>query len=104
MRRLLDSLEQFAVDVILERRAGKRAGILRAILKVISFLYLGIVTLRIRAYSSHLLCRHQIGCPVVSVGNLTVGGTGKTLWARSLPGSGCVGGRCAPSRLQDSRG
>ena len=25
MRRLLDSLEQFAVDVILERRAGKRA-------------------------------------------------------------------------------
>lgn len=78
MRRLLDSLEQFAVDVILERRAGKRAGILRAILKVISFLYLGIVTLRIRAYSSHLLCRHQIGCPVVSVGNLTVGGTGKT--------------------------
>ena len=78
MRRLLDSLEQFAVDVILERRAGKRAGILRAILKVISFLYLGIVTLRIRAYNSHLLCRHQIGCPVVSVGNLTVGGTGKT--------------------------
>lgn len=78
MRRLLDSLEQFAVDVILERRAGKRAGILRVFLKAISYLYLGIVTLRLRSFSSHLLRRHQIGCPVVSVGNLTVGGTGKT--------------------------
>ena len=78
MRRLLDSLEQFAVDVILERRAGKRAGILRAILSAISFLYLGIVTLRLRAFSSHTLRRHQIVCPVVSVGHLTVGGTGKT--------------------------
>jgi len=78
MRRLLDSLEQFAVDVILERRAGKRAGILRVILRGISFLYLGIVTLRLRAFSSNTLRRHQIGCPVVSVGNLTVGGTGKT--------------------------
>lgn len=78
MRRLLDRLEQFAVDVILERRAGKRAGILRALLRAISFLYLGIVRLRLRAFSSHTMRRHQIGCPVVSVGNLTVGGTGKT--------------------------
>lgn len=78
MRRLLDSLEQFAVDVILERRGGKRAGILRVILRAISSLYLGIVTLRLHAFASHTLRRHQIGCPVVSVGNLTVGGTGKT--------------------------
>lgn len=78
MRRLLDSLEQFAVDVILERRAGKRAGILRAILFAISLLYLRIVTLRIRLFRSNILQGHQLGCPVVSIGNLTVGGTGKT--------------------------
>jgi tetraacyldisaccharide 4'-kinase len=78
VRRLLDSLEQFAVDVILERRAGKRAGILRAILLAVSYLYLAIVVLRLRLFTSHLLRRHQIGCPVVSIGNLTVGGTGKT--------------------------
>lgn len=78
MRRLLDSLEQFAVDVILERRAGKRAGILRAVLFAISLLYLRIVSLRVRLFRTHFLRSHQLGCPVVSIGNLTVGGTGKT--------------------------
>jgi tetraacyldisaccharide 4'-kinase len=78
MRRFLDSLEQFAVDVILERRAGKRAGLLRFVLHGLSYLYLAIVALRLRFFSSNLFHRHQIGCPVVSIGNLTVGGTGKT--------------------------
>jgi len=78
MRRLLDSLEQFAVDVILERRAGKRAGVLRVVLLALSFLYLRIVTLRLRLFNSHVFRSHQLGCPVVSIGNLTVGGTGKT--------------------------
>ena len=78
MRRLLDTLEQFAVDVILERRSGKRAGVLRVFLLAASRIYLGIVTLRIRLFRSHVFRSHQLGCPVVSVGNLTVGGTGKT--------------------------
>ena len=78
MRRLLDRLEQFAVDVILERRAGKRAGILRLLLLAISFLYRRIVTLRLYFFRIHFMRRHQLGCPVISIGNLTVGGTGKT--------------------------
>ena len=78
MRRLLDSLEQFAVDVILGRRAGKRAGLLRAILLVLSFLYRAIVSFRVSFFRSNVFRSHRIGCPVVSVGNLTVGGTGKT--------------------------
>jgi tetraacyldisaccharide 4'-kinase len=78
MRRFLDSLEQFAVDVILERRAGKRAGILRGILLVISSIYRLIVSFRLRFYGKHLFRSHQVGCPVISIGNLTVGGTGKT--------------------------
>ena len=78
MRQLLDRLEQFAVDVILERRVGKRAGLLRIVLRGLSFLYLGIVSLRIHLYGSHMVRPHQLGCPVVSIGNLTVGGTGKT--------------------------
>lgn len=78
MRRLLDSLEQFAVDVILGRRAGKRAGLLRAFLYLLSLLYLRIVTLRVSLFRSNVLRPHRIGCPVVSIGNLTVGGTGKT--------------------------
>jgi len=78
MRRILDTIEQFAVDVILDRRAGKRAGILRVLLLAFSLLYRFIVTARIQLYGQHLLRRHRIGSPVVSIGNLTVGGTGKT--------------------------
>ena len=78
MRRLLDSLEQFAIDVILERRAGKRAGVLRGVLLAISLLYRWIVTLRLYLFSTHFMRKHQLGCPVISIGNLTVGGTGKT--------------------------
>lgn len=78
MRRLFDNLEQFAVDVILGRRSGKRAGALRALLLVLSFLYGVIVRRRVAFFKDNLLRSHRIGCPVVSVGNLTVGGTGKT--------------------------
>ena len=78
MRRFFDSLEQFAVDVILERRARKRAGVLRVLLLAISFLYRRIVTLRLYLFRIHFMRRHQLGCPVISIGNLTVGGTGKT--------------------------
>ena len=78
MRRLLDSLEQFAVNVILGRRAGKRAGALRSLLLLLSFLYRGIIRIRVSLFRYHFLHSHRIGCPVVSIGNLTVGGTGKT--------------------------
>ena len=78
MRRFLDSIEQFAVDVILERRAGKRAGILRGILLGVSAIYRLIVSFRLRFYGKHFFRSHQVGCPVISIGNLTVGGTGKT--------------------------
>jgi tetraacyldisaccharide 4'-kinase len=78
MRRLLNTLEQFAIDVILERRAGKRAGILRVLLRAISLLYCRIVAGRLFLFKNHLLRKHQLGCPVISIGNLTVGGTGKT--------------------------
>jgi len=78
MRQFFDRLEQFAVDVILERRAGKRAGILRALLLTLSLLYRRIVALRIYLFGIHFLHKHQVGCTVISIGNLTVGGTGKT--------------------------
>jgi tetraacyldisaccharide 4'-kinase len=48
------------------------------VLRGLSYLYLSIVSFRIKLYGSNILRSHQIGCPVVSIGNLTVGGTGKT--------------------------
>jgi tetraacyldisaccharide 4'-kinase len=92
MRKLLERLESFAIDVILERRSGKRAGLLRAVLLALSFLYLLIVRSRAWLYHQNYIRKGVPGCPVVSVGNLTVGGTGKTpvveLLARELTAGG----------------
>ncbi|MFZ4115349.1 MAG: tetraacyldisaccharide 4'-kinase [Chthoniobacterales bacterium] len=78
MRRFFESLEQTAIDIIMERRGGKRAVILRAILFFISHLYRKIVSTRLSLYRSRTFRQHLIGCPVISIGNLTMGGTGKT--------------------------
>jgi tetraacyldisaccharide 4'-kinase len=74
----LEQLEQFAIDVILERRYGKRATLLRAFLYLLSLLYSRIVQLRWWLYQNRILRWHPVGSLIISVGNLTVGGTGKT--------------------------
>ena len=78
MRRWLEAFEQFAIDVILERRYGKRALLLRWVLHVLSWLFRGGVQTRLWLYRQRLLRERPPGCMVISIGNLTVGGTGKT--------------------------
>lgn len=73
-----ETLEQFAIEVILGRRQGVRATILRGLLYALSFLYERIVQLRLFLYRHRILRERTLGCLVVSIGNLTVGGTGKT--------------------------
>lgn len=74
----LEYLEQFAIDVILERRYGKRAAILRFFLYFLSIFYGWLMRLRWHLYEKRLFHSHSTGCLVISVGNMTVGGTGKT--------------------------
>jgi len=92
MRRWIEGLETFAIDVILERRAGKRAGILRGILSGLSKIYRAIVQARLALYRNRIFRSHSHGVLVISVGNLTVGGTGKTpvveMLARALQQGG----------------
>ncbi|HEY2102259.1 MAG TPA: tetraacyldisaccharide 4'-kinase [Chthoniobacterales bacterium] len=78
MSRSLENLEQFAIDVILERRRGARATLLRSFLYVLSLVYARLVQLRLWLYRKRLLRERTLGCLVISIGNLTVGGTGKT--------------------------
>jgi tetraacyldisaccharide 4'-kinase len=78
MRRRLDELEQYAIEVILDKRHGFRAILLRIALRLLSFLYLAIVQARLYLYRKRVLKERQLGCLVISIGNLTVGGTGKT--------------------------
>src|SRR3954453_7102623 len=73
-----ESLEQFAIDVILERRHGMRASLLRCFLYALSGIYERIVQLRLSLYRHRIFRERALGCLVISIGNLTVGGTGKT--------------------------
>jgi tetraacyldisaccharide 4'-kinase len=92
MGQAFEHLEQFAIDVILERRHGLRAGVLRGFLFALSFLYERIVMLRLALYRRRIFRQRTLGCLVISIGNLTVGGTGKTpiveKFARALQAGG----------------
>jgi tetraacyldisaccharide 4'-kinase len=92
MGRRLENLEQFAIDVILERQHGLRARMLRAMLYGLSFIYEGIVQARLYFYRKRIFRERTLGCLVISIGNLTVGGTGKTpiveKFARALQSGG----------------
>ena len=51
---------------------------LRKGLSAISFLYGNCVQLRTAAYNNNILKTKHLPCVVISIGNITVGGTGKT--------------------------
>src|SRR5881409_63534 len=92
MGRRLERLAEFGIDVVLERRHGIRAAALRAILYALSFVYERLVQLRLYFYRKRIFRERALGCLVISVGNLTVGGTGKTpiveKFARALQAGG----------------
>src|SRR5881398_2804437 len=92
MSRSLENLEQFAIDVILERRGGFRAAILRSFLYLLSLIYERLVQVRLFLYRKRVLRERALGCLVISIGNLTVGGTGKNpiveKFARALQAGG----------------
>src|ERR1700680_3711321 len=88
-----ENLEQFAIDVILERRHGVRAALLRKLLYALSFVYESLVQLRLFLYRHRILRERTLGCLVISIGNLTVGGTGKTPMVEKFARSLQVGGR-----------
>src|ERR1700724_4367053 len=92
MPRRLEELEQYAIEVILDKTHGFRAALLRMALRLLSFLYLAIVQVRLFLYHKRILKERQLGCLVISIGNLTVGGTGKTpvvgVRARARKGGG----------------
>jgi tetraacyldisaccharide 4'-kinase len=88
MKELLSELERWGSDVIFGRARGFRATVMRLLMWGLSWVYRALVQLRIRLYRKGWKPQHHLGTRVVAIGNLTVGGTGKTpvveLLARSL--------------------
>ncbi|MBN8558235.1 MAG: tetraacyldisaccharide 4'-kinase, partial [Burkholderiales bacterium] len=78
LKKKTNALELYTVDVILGRRADTGAAIYAFCLHLLSFLFSGIAQLRFWLYKHRILHDQPLGSLVVVVGNLTVGGTGKT--------------------------
>ena len=83
-----EKLEQFFLEVIRERRHDTAGTILKGILFLASRIYHRAVLFRLWLYDNRVIRNRAIGCLVVSIGNVTCGGTGKTpvveVFARSL--------------------
>jgi tetraacyldisaccharide 4'-kinase len=87
-----ERLEQRLLKVIAKETHGKRAACLRGFLKVLSWIFSLLVQLRLLLHKHRIIRASTLGCQVISVGNVTVGGTGKTpiveTFARSLQQKG----------------
>ncbi len=78
LRAWAETLETFFVEVIVEERRGARADFVRALLYACSKLFQTAIKTRRFLYNVRILRDSTLGVQVIAVGNLTVGGTGKT--------------------------
>lgn len=92
----LESVETFLVNLIQRKDTSRirdwRVRFLLFVLRQASYGFKGIVRLRHFFYEQGVFRHHTLGCQVISIGNVTVGGTGKTpvveVFARSLQKKG----------------
>src|ERR1041384_8763825 len=78
LRVWLEYTETFVLEVILEKRQGKVATTVRGSLHVLSKAFEILIKIRRFLYNVRILRDSTLGVQVIAVGNLSVGGTGKT--------------------------
>jgi tetraacyldisaccharide 4'-kinase len=88
----IEAAETFFLEVILEKRRDKRAAVVRSILYAFSRVFEVAIKFRRFLYNVRILRDRTLGVQVIAIGNLTVGGTGKTpvveKFARELANQG----------------
>jgi tetraacyldisaccharide 4'-kinase len=77
-RKYGEALEHLVVECMNEKSYTRSAIFMRGFLFFISRFYRNVVQFRHWLYDKGISRRHPLGCLVVSIGNLTCGGTGKT--------------------------
>ena len=92
IREWSERAETYLLGVIFHERPGRRAAALRHLLLALSHVFAGAVKVRQFLYRTRILRDTTLGVQVIAVGNLTVGGTGKTpvveKFARALQDQG----------------
>ena len=76
--------EAALLELLSGRRRGVGARVLCAVLTIASWGYSAVMRLRNFAYNRKWLAVHDVPIPVISLGNITTGGTGKTPMAAWL--------------------
>ena len=92
----IERLENYLVRLIQEKGADQdqpaAVNVFLALLKGVSLVFSAVVSLRYFLYGIGLLRRYPLGIQVISIGNVTAGGTGKTpvteIFARTLAAEG----------------
>ena len=92
LREVLEHTERYVVEIIGGRRQTLYDRCFCGVLFLASRLYRNLVQLRLTLYRERVIRQRMLGCFVISVGNLTCGGTGKTpvveVFARTLAARG----------------
>lgn len=87
-----EHIEKYIIDVVNEKKYSNFGMFIRGVLFVLSRIYRNVVQFRLWMYDKGIFRRMPLGCLVVSIGNLTCGGTGKTpvveVFAKTLAAKG----------------
>lgn len=78
MKSYTDEFVDWGTEVVFGRAVGFRAWVMRGLLRVASWAFRLLVKIRLFLFRRRLKTVHSLGTLVMSVGNITTGGTGKT--------------------------
>ena len=82
--RQLEAIQIYLYKLVHGEQQGLLGSFLLGLLRMMSFLYGMGVNFKLRMYKWGILTQHHLPCRVISLGNITVGGTGKTPTAQIL--------------------
>lgn len=89
---MFKDLEDYLVDLIEGKEKGFKGKLVLLILLFLEYIYIFIINLRKFCYSCGIIKRVSFNTKIISIGNITIGGTGKTpivkLLARELTSLG----------------
>ena len=87
-----EQIEEYVLAVMSKERTGRQADIIRGVLRAMSWLFGTAVQSRLFLYKHGIWRPNDLGVQVISIGNVTAGGTGKTpvceVFARALQNQG----------------